>query len=442
MSQTRLRLGISPELSIAAVGERIRTGELSCVDLLERCFVAIDEWEPKLTAWVSLDRDAALTVARERDVELSQGIDRGPLHGIPIGIKDIFDVAGLATAAGVAFLEDAVAEKDCPIVATLRTAGAVFPGKTVTTQFACFDPPPTRNPWKLDHTPGGSSSGSAAAVATGMCLAALGSQTGGSITRPAAFCGVLGCKPTHGTVRLEGVTPVSASLDHPGPIARCVSDLAILLDCISGSQNVLFDACSTVAAPPRLGVPRGIFAERCSEEGWHALREFTEEGESAGATVIDVKLPNGFDNVLEHHRTVMAFEAAQVHRDWFDKHSDDYDKSMRGFVEEGRRISDSAYNAAKTVQQELSKAVAACFKDADALVTPAATGPAPDTSTTGDPAMNSPWSFTGLPTVSMPIALSDSGLPMGIQLVGRRSGESELFQTAAWCENVSDEGHD
>src|SRR5437660_1228575 len=212
----------------------IRQARLSPSELLEDCFSQIDRYEPKVQAWVFIDRESARAQCDALTQELKHGQYRGPLHGIPLGIKDIFDVFDWPTAAGSSLWARSIARRDATVVGRLRQAGAVFLGKTVTTQYASFDPPPTRNPWNPTRTPGGSSSGSAAAVACGMCLGALGSQTGGSITRPASYCGVAGLKPTFGRVSCDGVVPLAPSMDHVGPIASCVQDLAILLQVIAG----------------------------------------------------------------------------------------------------------------------------------------------------------------------------------------------------------------
>ena len=210
----------------------IRTGGLSPVELVAKCLEAIDRYEPRVRAWVLVDRAGARTEAERLEKAARRGEWRGPLHGIPLGIKDIIDVAGWPTAAGSRLWANQVAGRDAEVVARLLKAGAILLGKTVTTPYASFDPPPTRNPWNLERTPGGSSSGSAAAVACGMCLGALGSQTGGSLTRPASYCGVATCKPSFGAVSVDGVLPLSPSMDHVGPIARSVRDLAILLKVI------------------------------------------------------------------------------------------------------------------------------------------------------------------------------------------------------------------
>src|SRR6266540_2840587 len=230
-------------LSLHAAAEDIRQGRRSPIDILEACLRQIDRYESHVRAWVLLDRDGARAEVERLTRELRQGNYRGPLHGIPIGIKDIFDVFDWPTAAGSRLWKQSVARQDATVVRRLREAGAVLIGKTVTTQYASFDPPPTRNPWHPGRTPGGSSSGSAAALACGMCLGALGSQTGGSITRPASYCGVAGCKPTYARVSCHGVVPLAPSMDHPGPLATCVRDLAILLQVIAG-PDPLDPACA------------------------------------------------------------------------------------------------------------------------------------------------------------------------------------------------------
>src|SRR5437588_6861174 len=220
--------------TLHAASAALRLGRISPVDLLDTCLERIDRYEPRVHAWVFVDWDSARAEAERADAELRRGLWRGPLHGIPLGIKDIFDVFDWPTAAGSRLWAKSMARRDATVVQRLRQAGAVLLGKTVTTQWASFDPPVTVNPWHPSRTPGGSSSGSAAAVACGMCLGALGSQTGGSITRPASYCGVAGCKPTYGRVSGAGVVPLAGSMDHPGPMARTARDLAVILQAIAG----------------------------------------------------------------------------------------------------------------------------------------------------------------------------------------------------------------
>ncbi len=413
----------------------LRANTTTCVELLERCLARVEQWEGSVHAWVSIDRETARQAAHERDRELAGGHDRGLLHGIPLGIKDIFDVAGYVTAAGSkAWSTHKPKVNDCPVVARLRDAGAVILGKTVTTQFACFDPPVTRNPWNLDCTPGGSSSGSAAAVATGMCLAAIGSQTGGSITRPSAYCGIAGCKPSYGTVSLRGVVAVAEHLDHPGPMARCVTDLAILLNVIRDTPDAAFMS-SAADTPPRIGWIHGLFDELADDDATAAVANAAATLSAVGATIVDVPLPREFDGVLEQHGIIMAVEAAQTHHDHFAAEPDDYSPAVKNLIERGMATPRSHFVAALDHRQQLCRAIGSCFADVDVLICPATTGPAPDRSTTGSPAMNSPFSYTGLPTVSLPTHCADNGLPVAVQLVGRISDDSTLLESAIWCES-------
>src|SRR3954468_20117419 len=223
--------------TIESAAAAIRRGDLTPVDLLDACLARIDRLEGRVLAWVLVDRDRARADAVRLTDELKRGIDRGPLHGIPMGVKDLYDVFDWPTAAGSKRWANSFARQDCPVIGRLRSAGAVLMGKTVTVAYAAFDPSPTRNPWNADRTPGGSSSGSAAAVACGMCLAALGTQTGGSITRPASYCGVYGLKPSYGRVSVDGVLPLAPSLDHVGALANCVRDLAMVFQAVAGPDD-------------------------------------------------------------------------------------------------------------------------------------------------------------------------------------------------------------
>jgi aspartyl-tRNA(Asn)/glutamyl-tRNA(Gln) amidotransferase subunit A len=433
--------------TIHAAAADIRAGRLSPVDLLESCLERIDRLEERLRAWVLVDRDGARAEARRLADELARGQYRGPLHGIPVGVKDIFDVFDWPTAAGSRLWTGSIARQDATVVRRLREAGAVLVGKTVTTQYASFDPAPTRNPWNAERTPGGSSSGSAAAVAAGMCLGALGSQTGGSITRPASYCGVAGCKPSYGRVSCHGAVPLAHSMDHPGPIARCVRDLAILLQTVAGQDELdrtaygfpvpdLIALLSEELPPPQLGRLRGLFEERAAPSVRQMMDEVEDQLRGRGAGVFDVVVPDLFSDVLTQHRIVMAVEAAQFHERRLRKHPEDYGPNITKLLEEGIACPAPVYARAKEHQQRLQSQVGNFLAEYDALLCPATTGPAPDRATTGDPAFNSPWSYTGLPSVSFPVGLSDDGLPLAIQLVGEDFGEEDAFRAAAWCENV------
>jgi aspartyl-tRNA(Asn)/glutamyl-tRNA(Gln) amidotransferase subunit A len=416
--------------TIEGVGRALRAGETTCALVLEKCFDRIEEWEPRLKAWVRLDREGAINQARALDGELEAGKCRGPLHGIPIGVKDIIDVQGLPTAAGFAPWRDRVAERDATLVGQLRAAGAVIMGKTVTTQFAWIDPPPTRNPWNLARTPGGSSSGSAAAVAVGMCLGAIGSQTGGSIVRPASFCGVCGLKPAYNEVSVQGVFPFAPSLDHPGPIARTVAGLRFLFDAIGVPGSTAAEQ-PVAPPPPRLGRLRGLFDRRAEPAMTAALDTALAALAAAGAEVFDV--PEDvldFEAILRDHRTIMCSECAAGHQERYAAERGDYAPRISALIEEGLATSAPAYLRARS-RQDQPRYEALC-------VMPATIGPAPDPTSTGDPAFNSPWSFLGLPSVSLPIALAPDGLPLALQLVDGRPGfgTRPLLATAAWCEAV------
>lgn len=431
-----MKLPDASDLTISNLATAMKSGEETSESIVRRCLSQIDEQETDLRAWVIVDHDGAVEQARQLDKERAAGTLRGPLHGIPIGIKDIVNVAGFVTGAGSPwFARQAPAACDAALVTALRNAGAVLVGKTVTTQFACFDPPPTRNPWNSERTPGGSSSGSAAAVAARQVPVAIGSQTGGSITRPASFCGVCGLKPSFGTVSLSGVVPVATSLDHPGPIGRTVSDLQITLAALTGRSEV--PPSEERQQPLRLGRLRGFFEDRTSSEMASALNTALDRLMGSGVQVFDIEVPPEFADVLIHHKRVMACEAAAWHRTSFAKHRDEYGPCVASLIEEGLAASAVDYLAAREHQAALTTAMnaLAASGDVDALVTPATTGAAPDTSTTGDPCMNAPWSYTGMPTVSFPVGLSDDGLPLAIQLAGTRSGDFPLLDVAAECES-------
>jgi aspartyl-tRNA(Asn)/glutamyl-tRNA(Gln) amidotransferase subunit A len=432
-------------MTIHEAAATIGDGRLSPPDLLEQCLERIDRHEERVRAWVLVDRDGARAEAKRLADELRRGRRRGPLHGIPVGIKDLFDVFDWPTAAGSLRWKDAVARQDATVVRRLRDAGAVLVGKTVTTQYASFDPPPTRNPWKADRTPGGSSSGSAAAVACGMCLGALGSQTGGSIARPAAFCGVAGIKPTYGRVSVHGVVPLAHSMDHVGAIARTVADLAVLLQSIAGPDPLdptasrrpisdFLEAITRQRRPPRLGRLHGLFDDRADSATRRMIDRAAEEFRLAGASVVDVPVPAAFAEVTERHHTVMAVEAARFHEARLRRWPNDYEPNIRRLIETGLACSAMDYARCKEHQRRLSREMRACFVGVAALLTPAAPGPAPDAATTGDPVFNSPWSYTGLPTVCFATGRDADGMPLGIQLVGRRWGEADLLAAAAWCE--------
>jgi aspartyl-tRNA(Asn)/glutamyl-tRNA(Gln) amidotransferase subunit A len=438
------------ELTAYEAALRIRQREVSPVALVESLLQRIDQLEPKVQAWVTIDRAGALTTAQLLEQEVQRGSTRGPLHGVPIGIKDIYWTAGLKTTCGSRIFADHVPNYDATTVARLKQAGAIILGKTVTTEFATADPGPTRNPWHLDHTPGGSSSGSAAGVAACMVPVALGSQTGGSIQRPAAYCGVFGLKPTHGRVSTYGVFPVSWCLDHMGPLARTATDLALVLQVLAGYDPLdpatsrapvpdYLQAVQRADRPPRLGLVRQFYLEHAVPE----LRAHTEGVADrlarAGAAVEEVKPPDSFAAVLAAHRILMHVEAAAVHAELFRRHADLYRPKLRATIEAGTLIPGMYYMQAQRLRRRFRQDMAQLFQHVDFLLAPAAPGPAPrDLTTTGDPAFNSPSSFAGLPAITIPSGLDTAGLPLAIQFMGPAFAEDRLLAAARWCEATLD----
>ena len=431
----------------------LRAGNLGPVEILDECLERIEASEPEVGAWVEIDTDGARrTAARQADLPRDEA--RGlPLLGIPIGVKDIIDVAGLPTKAGSALRADHRAQRDAPIVKILRDLGAIVLGKAETTQFATTDPARTRNPWNLDRSPGGSSAGSAAAVASGMCLAALGTQTGGSITRPASFCGVASFKGAWGAWPLEGIVPVSQHLDHVGPMARSIADLALLWTLVEArlhperaadlarlSEAVIAGEWFECAPPPRLAVIEDYYSETSGPAALEAFRASIARLEAAGATIGRLPLPASFAGMHASHRLVMAVEAAEVHREDFAGRPDTYRPIITRLIEKGLAASAVDYRAARVHQQRFAADLAAAL-DAPAgpviALTPATVASAPPLAegSTGDAQFNSVWSFSGLPTCGVPACLGEDGLPLSLQLGAARESFA-LFQAAAWCEAV------
>ncbi|MCL4207792.1 MAG: amidase [Pirellulaceae bacterium] len=418
--------------TIVEASSLIRQGRLSPVDLVEHCLQQIDAHDGRLHAWVRIDAAGARREARRQHDLLRSGTDLGPLQGIPLGVKDIIDVAGWPTEAGSPLLAGRVAAEDAAVVGRLRNGGAVLLGKTVTTEFAFLDPASTRNPWNPEHTPGGSSSGSAAAVAAGMCLGALGSQTGGSIIRPASYCGVAGLKATRGRIEMRGVVPVSRSLDHVGPIARCVGDLRLLLGTIGGWSSGSEAAYCT---PPKLMVIREYFLDRCDEAVREATLSALECLQQAGAELISSTLPESFRNVHSMHRCIMAVEAAEAHFDSFARQPDAYSQHIGALLEEGLTTFAVDYSLSLRHQQLFREQIGQMLGEDGVAVMPATMTPAPrGLESTGDPSFNSPWTYAGVPAVTIPCGMAPDGLPCGLQLIAPEGRDELLIEVARWCE--------
>jgi aspartyl-tRNA(Asn)/glutamyl-tRNA(Gln) amidotransferase subunit A len=437
------------ELTVAEAAFQMRQGSLSPVELMQSLLARASALEPSLRVWVTLDEGAALAAAGRREAELKGGRSLGPLHGVPVGIKDIYYTRGVKTTACSPIYAEFVPGYDATSVALLKRAGAIIMGKTVTTELACMDPPPTRNPWNPAHTPGGSSSGSAVGVAARIFPAAMGSQTAGSVVRPASYNGVVGVKPTFGRISRHGVMPVAWSLDTVGYFTRTVEDAAILLDVLAGhdpkdsssSHATVQDyteALGTHLSPPRIGLAR-LLHERADPE----VREHTEgvvrRLGDAGATVEEVNMSIDLDELLAAHQVIMAVEAASVHEVDFKARHDDYGPKVRSLIETGLLTPAVAYVRAQRVRRLFHRAAEEAVNGLDVLLSPSTPTPAPrDLSTTGDPVFQTPWTTCGFPAMTIPSGLSGSGLPLGIQMASAPFAEDTLLEAAQWCERVLD----
>ena len=433
------------ELSVAESAQQIAHGELSPVDLMESLLERINRLEPQLNAWVYLDRETALSEARSRETEIASGAALGPLHGVPIGLKDIYYTAGIPTTACSKVYADFVPDYDATTTALLKQAGAIILGKAVTTEFACMDPSPTVNPWNLAHTPGGSSSGSAVAVASGMCAAALGSQTVGSVLRPASYNGVVGLKPTFGLVSRYGVIPVSWTLDTVGWMTRTVRDAAILLQVMAGAdpsdpvsrREAVPDYLSGLAdpRPPRIGVLRRFFYEHADAETREHTDSVLRRLADAGAEVVEVDLPDSIDTAVPDQQLIMAVEGATFHQPMYERQAQDYQPNLRAMIQRGLDADAVSYSRAMERRRQFVTDMELAAEQADVLLTPSTPSAAlPDITNTGNPMFQGPWTSCGLPAITVPSGLAASGLPLGIQLVASPNAEARLLSAARWCE--------
>jgi Asp-tRNA(Asn)/Glu-tRNA(Gln) amidotransferase A subunit family amidase len=425
---------MNPEdLLLGEAADAIRTGTLSSVEYVEALFRRMDRIEPLVQAWTTVDRSSVLDEASRCDSEARRGVLRGPLHGVPVGIKDIFYTAKLRTTMGSALFKDFVPDVDADAVAKLKQAGAIVLGKTVTTVFANLDPGPTRNPWNIEHTPGGSSSGSAAAVAARMCPVAIGTQTVGSVGRPAAFCGVASLLPSQRRISLRHVFPLAWSLDHVGVFARAVDDLERMLDVLTES----------VVSPPRfrvpfrIGVVRQFFYRAASAETRASLDRLVNALPPAEFIVEEVRPPAIFEIHPAILRTILRSETASIHERLFADHRESYGPKLRALIETGMLVEAADYVRARRLRRRYQREMEKLFGKFNALLTPAATGPAPaGIAATGDPVMNGPWTLSDFPTMTLPYALGAEGLPLGVQLTGPPLEERSLLDIGRALERV------
>jgi Asp-tRNA(Asn)/Glu-tRNA(Gln) amidotransferase A subunit family amidase len=428
-------------LSLIDAAADIRDGRITSAELVGDCLKRVDEVDAKVQAWAFLDRDHAMRQAQAADEDRRHGRATGPLHGVPIAVKDIFDTGDMPTEFGSPFWAGRTPRSDAAAVARLRAAGAVIMGKTVTAEYAYYHPGKTRNPHDPERTPGGSSSGSAAAVAAGMVPGAIGSQTNGSTIRPAAFCGVVGFKPTHGLIPRTGVLMLSRALDHVGVFARSVEDAALLAEILAGHDDEDPDTwprarpplAATAASEPPLP-PRFAFVRA---PAWKLIEPvmseaFAELIDAMGEAVTEIELGSSFDNAIDLHRTVMEVDMAHnLHRD-YEKGRDQLSEALRAAIERGRGVPAVEYLRAVAASGTLNAALADVFNEYDALITPSAPGEAPRGLPTGNPAFCSTWTYLGTPAISLPLLATEQGIPLGVQLIGRRGNDARLLRTARW----------
>lgn len=430
-------------LSATEAARLIREGVINSEQLVAACLARIGEVDGEIEAWAFLDPEYALQQARAADEERLSGRSIGPLHGVPVGVKDIFDTADMPTEYGSVLYSGRTPASDATAVSRLRAAGAVIMGKTVTTEFAYFYPGKTRNPRSPEHTPGGSSSGSAAAVAATMVPLAIGSQTNGSTIRPAAYCGAIGFKPTHGLISRHGALMLSRTLDHVGVFARTIDDVALLSEQFVGYDENDPDTRSrarvplveVAAAEPPLA-PMFAFIKT---PHWDGVDDDTREGfaeliENLGGQVEEVELfPSAID-AWQWHQTIMAAEMAHnLEREW-KSGRDRLSQQLRAQLECGLEVRAAEYLRAMSRIQPLHDSFVELFEQRyDAILTPAAPGAAPKgLSSTGDPSFCTLWTLCGMPAITLPLLQSANGLPIGVQLVGPRHGDARLMRTARW----------
>ncbi|MAT15229.1 MAG: amidase [Planctomyces sp.] len=416
--------------TITGLLSEIRSGAVTPYSLTADALDRIMRDDMEIQAWVHLYEPESLKLASEQTVRISNSEECGPLAGIPIGVKDIIDSQGALTGCGFPpFLSGDtanVASKTAPLIERLISADAIILGKTTTTQFACFDPTETRNPWSLYRTPGGSSSGSAAAVAGGMCFAAIGTQTGGSITRPAAYCGVVGFKPGFDTLPTDGIFPVAPRLDQPGFFTRSIEDAQLLWDiCRESPKEEVLSRDQL-----RVGHLSYFFQDHAAPRMQAMLEKVTGKLTNAGCVVAETGRDIDFEAILAHHRNIMIYEAASVHQTAFALHAEHYLAGLSSLIQEGMQLPITRYQQSCDVQDAYRNISQRYFDQFDLLISPATLDEAPPLDSTGDPRFNAPWSFLGLPTITIPVELSEAGLPLGLQLIAPAGGEDQLLHDA------------
>src|SRR5712691_4521285 len=429
-TQTKARAAHATELNKLTASEIVRatsSGEITCEAVVRDCLARIDAREGNIHAWASIDPELALRQARELD----RATVRGPLHGVPIGIKDIIDTADQPTEMGSPIYRGHRPATDAACVAFARAAGAVILGKTVTCEFAGMTPGITTNPHNVAHTPGGSSSGSGAAVADCMVPVAFGTQTGGSVLRPASYCGVFGFKPTFGAFNRRGVYPAAESLDTLGLIARSLDDLALVSAVLELRTP---STTSSLERAPRVGLCRTPLWDKAQPETVAAVEDAAARLGKAGAKVHEVVLPDEFSGLRNAAReTINNYERAAAMAHEWNHHRDLISERLRKRIEIGRAMPHAQYLAALRLGEACRARLPEVFQDVDVLLAPCANGEAPrGLDDTGDPGFQAIWTILHTPALALPTHRGPNGLPVGIQLVAQRDDDQRLFACARW----------
>jgi Asp-tRNA(Asn)/Glu-tRNA(Gln) amidotransferase A subunit family amidase len=424
MNQSKLN-----ELPAWQAAELLASRELSATDLMRACLDHALERDAEVHAFARLDPDLAMAQARALDA----GPILGPLHGIPLGVKDLYDTTDMPATYGSTIYAGYRPKADAASVALCREAGALVMGKTVTTEFAYFQPGPTRNPHNLAHTPGGSSSGSAAAVADHMLPLALGTQTAGSIIRPASYCGIVGYKPTIGRISKAGVKSISESLDTIGGFGRSVRDVSLLGAVLTGDSRL---RGLTPVDSPRIGICRTPEWSQTDADGKRAFEQAISALSPTVTSIADVDLPNDLPDLVALQKAVMAFEMARALSHERITHRDSLSEQLRALLTTGMAISGAEHNMNLTSTALAQHSVDGLFERFDVLIAPSATGEAPaGIDATGDPVFCRSWTLLGLPCIHLPVTRGKTGLPTGIQLVGRFGDDCRLLAIAEWVES-------
>lgn len=423
------------ELGIADLATRIRARQTSSVEITTTLLDRVRTLDPTIRAWSNLDKDLTVKAAKQRDFELNKKSELGPLHGVPIGIKDLINTAEFPTRMGSPIFQHFRPTSNANLVIMLEKAGAIILGKTVTTQFGTFDPAETRNPWNKNHTPGGSSSGSAAAVAARMCPGTIGSQTVASIARPAAFCGVVGFMPTASRISRNGIFPIAQSLDHAGIFSRSIIDTSLLFNAIASSK--LERPVSTDRV--KLGIAKGYFQDKTSPHAWESHMSLIERLQSNGVPCVEIDLPNIFYRQGAILRTILRKEIAAIHDLLHSRYAEDYRPAIRALIETGSLTPTTDYLKALHARSLYQTQMLELFEDCDLIVSPGAPDAAPRSlSHTGDPSLSSPWTLADFPTISLPAMLNSQGMPLGIQVTGPPHSESSLLNAGLLIEQIVD----